>query len=155
MIQLTGDPIDTAAVVESARSPAAGAVVLFLGTVRRQTRGRRTESLQYEAYSEMARAKLGQLEEEARRRWTLVGCVVVHRLGRLAVGEISVAIAVSSAHREPAFEAGRWLIDRLKEVVPVWKKENWDDGTSEWVHPGMETSGVSQEAPRTREGPKG
>jgi molybdopterin synthase catalytic subunit len=85
----------------------------------------------------MARQTLADLETEARGRWPLVECVVVHRLGPVALGEASVAIAVSSAHREAAFEAGRWLIDRIKEVVPIWKKENWADGTSEWVHPGL------------------
>jgi len=140
MIQLTENPINTAEVVEAVRSPAAGAVVLFLGTARETTGGRETTSLEYEAYPEMARTKLVELEHEARRRWPLVESAVVHRLGRLAVGEISVAIAVSSAHREPAFEAGKWLIDRIKQVVPIWKKENWADGTSQWVHPGLDTS---------------
>jgi molybdopterin synthase catalytic subunit len=144
MIHLTDNPIDVAAVVESARSPVAGAVVLFLGTARDATAGRRTESLEYEAYPEMARAKLEELEREARERWPVVECAVVHRLGHLAIGEISVAIAVSSAHREPAFEAGKWLIDRIKEGVPIWKKEHWADGTSEWVHPGLESPGVRE-----------
>jgi len=140
MIHLTENPIDTVAVVDSVRSPAAGAVVLFLGTAREMTGGRRTSSLEYEAYPEMARAKLAELDDEARRRWPLVECALVHRLGHLDIGEVSVAIAVSSAHRDPALEAGKWLIDRIKEVVPIWKKENWADGTSEWVHPGLETS---------------
>jgi molybdopterin synthase catalytic subunit len=86
----------------------------------------------------MAEAKLAELEEEARRRWPLVGVAIVHRLGHLEVGEASVAIAVSAAHRRAAFEAGQWFIDRIKEVVPIWKKENWADGTGEWVHPGLE-----------------
>ncbi|HUT91662.1 MAG TPA: molybdenum cofactor biosynthesis protein MoaE [Thermoguttaceae bacterium] len=145
MIQLTDKPIDAAAAVEAVRSPAAGAVVLFLGTARERTGQRRTRSLDYEAYPQMARAKLAELEEEARRRWPLVECALIHRLGHLAIGEVSVAIAVSSAHREPAFEAGKWLIDRIKQVVPIWKKENWADGTSDWVHPGIET-------PNTHEG---
>jgi len=144
MILLTENPIDIAAVVDSARSPAAGAVVLFLGTAREMTGRRKTSSLEYEAYPEMARAKLGELDDEARRRWPLVECALVHRLGHLDIGEVSVAIAVSSAHRDPAFEAGRWLIDRVKEVVPIWKKENWADGTSEWVHPGLEASSSDQ-----------
>ena len=84
----------------------------------------------------------------ADRRGLLLGAVpgadgpagVVHRLGHLEIGEVSVAIAVSSAHREAAFEAGKWLIDRIKEVVPIWKKENWADGTCEWVHPGLDAS---------------
>ena len=83
----------------------------------------------------MAEAKLAELEAEARRRWPIVECAIVHRLGHLELGEASVAVAVSTPHRRDAFEAGGWLIDRLKEVVPIWKKENWADGTSQWVHP--------------------
>ncbi len=140
MIQLTRDEIDAAAALKAAESPEAGAVVLFLGTVRRLTDGRETESLEYECYPEMAEKKLAELETEARKKWPLVNVVIVHRLGHLAVGEASVAITVSSGHRRPAFEAGQWLIDRAKEIVPIWKKENYADGTSDWVHPGVVTS---------------
>jgi len=140
MIQLTHNPIDPAALLELSRSPAAGAVVLFLGTVRLTTDGRQTASLDYEAYPEMARQTLADLEAEARRRWPLAECRVVHRLGRLAVGEVSVAIATSAAHRQPAFEAAAWLIDRIKQVVPIWKKENLADGTGRWVHPGIQSA---------------
>jgi len=138
MVEFTQKPIDTAAVLDAVRSPAAGAVVLFLGTAREMTGGRRTRSLEYEGYPEMAQQKLAELEEDARRRWPLVECAVVHRLGHVEVGEVSVAVAASAAHREPAFEASKWLIDRIKEMVPIWKKENWADGTSEWVHPGLD-----------------
>ena len=138
MIALTTQPIDTAALLAQVSSHAAGAVVLFLGTTRESTAGRRTESLNYECYPEMAERKLAEMEAEARRRWPLTGCAIVHRLGHLELGEASIAIAVSSPHRQQAFEAGKWLIDTIKEVVPIWKQENWADGTSEWVHPGME-----------------
>jgi molybdopterin synthase catalytic subunit len=136
MIQLTTNPIDSQAVLDAVRSPAAGAVVLFLGTVREITDGRRTESLDYECYGEMAHAQLARLEDEARGRWNLVECLVVHRTGHLPVGETSVAIAASAAHRAAAFDAASWLIDRIKQVVPIWKKENYADGTHEWAHPG-------------------
>jgi len=86
----------------------------------------------------MAEKKLAELEAQTLERWPIIRCAIVHRVGRLDLGEASVAIAVSSPHRGDAFEAGKWLIDTLKEVVPIWKKENWSDGTSEWVHPGME-----------------
>ena len=82
--------------------------------------------------------KMRELESEARRRWPIIECVIVHRLGHLELGAASVAIAVSSPHRSDAFAAGQWLIDTLKEVVPIWKCENWADGGTEWVHPGME-----------------
>lgn len=137
MIQLNHDPIDSSAVIESVQSPEAGAVVLFLGTTREFTAGRQTESLDYESYGEMAFRKLEELEQEARQRWSLTELTIVHRLGHLGIGEASVAIAVSAPHRKNAFTAGQWLIDTLKEIVPIWKKENWADGTSEWVHPGM------------------
>jgi molybdopterin synthase catalytic subunit len=136
LIELTRDPIDAAALTESVRSNDAGAVVLFLGTVREFTEGRQTVALDYEAYPEMAKAKIRELLAEADSRWPIVAAAVVHRLGRLELGDISVATALSSPHRKDAYEASRFLIDRLKEVVPVWKKENWADGATEWVHPG-------------------
>ncbi len=133
MIQLTPHVLDTASLLASVTSPAAGAVVLFLGTTREFTDGRQTTFLEYECYAEMAQAKLAELECEARRRWPIVECGIVHRLGSVPLGEASVAIAVSTPHRREAFEAGQWLIDELKRVVPIWKKEQWADGTSEWV----------------------
>ena len=135
MISLTTTPIDPAAVLAAVASNEAGAVVLFLGTTREFTQGRRTASLDYECYPEMAEKKLAELEAEARRRWPLVGCEIVHRLGHLELGEASIAIAVSSPHRADAFAAGQWLIDTIKQVVPIWKQENWADGTKGWVHP--------------------
>ena len=137
MIALTHEPIDASSVLSRVASNDAGAVVLFLGTTREFTGGRQTASLDYECYPEMAEKKLRELETEARRRWPVVECCIIHRLGHLDLGEASVAIAVSSPHRQAAFDAGRWLIDTIKEVVPIWKKENWADGTGEWVHPGV------------------
>ena len=143
MIQLTHETIDYTALTEAVRSSAAGAVLLFLGTVRELTNGRQTIALDYEAFPEMAAAKFEELIDEARQRWPVVNAAIVHRLGRLELGDVSVAVAVSTPHRQQAFEAGQYLIDRLKEVVPIWKKENWADGTTEWVHPGTENSKVS------------
>jgi molybdopterin synthase catalytic subunit len=137
MIEIVEQPIDTEALLRQVGSPQAGAVVLFLGTTRELTHGRQTASLDYECYPEMARAKLAELEREARARWPLVNCAIVHRIGHLRIGEASVAVVVSTAHRHAAFEAGQWLIDTLKEIVPIWKKENWADGQSQWVHPGL------------------
>src|SRR5438128_1270907 len=140
MIDLVDHPIDTASLLNQVNSPAAGAVVLFLGTVREMTGGRRTVALDYECYGDMARKKLAELEAEALRRWPIVECAIVHRLGRLELAEASVAVAVSTPHRQDAFEAAKWLIDTLKKEVPIWKKENWEDGTTEWVHPDQEKS---------------
>lgn len=137
MIELTREPIDLSAVTEAVRSPECGAVVLFLGTVREMTGDKRTLRLGYDAYPAMAQAKMAELEVEARRRWPVREIRLVHRLGVLELGEVSVAVAVGSPHRADAFEAARWLIDRLKEVVPIWKQEHWADGTTEWVHPGL------------------
>jgi molybdopterin synthase catalytic subunit len=147
MVDLVTQPIDTNAVLGHVSSPEAGAVVLFLGTTRQFTAGRETMSLDYECYADMARAKLAELEAEARRRWQLVECAIVHRVGHLKIGEASVAVAVSTAHRQAAFEAGQWLIDTLKQVVPIWKQENWNDGTTQWVHPGLEVPKQSKATP--------
>jgi molybdopterin synthase catalytic subunit len=136
MIQLTNQPIDSSALVAQACRPEAGAVLLFLGISREFTRGRQTISLDYEAYDEMANKKLAELEVEARRRWPLVECLIVHRLGRVSLAEASIAIVVSTPHRADAFAAGQWLIDTLKKDIPIWKREHWADGISEWIHPG-------------------
>ena len=145
MIQLTDQPIDTADLVDQARHPEAGAVVLFLGTTREFTAGRQTVALDYEAYREMAEKQLAVLESEARRRWKVIECIIVHRLGRVPPTEASVAIAVSTPHRGDAFAAGQWLIDSLKRDVPIWKREQWADGTTEWVHPGMIQRALGEE----------
>jgi len=138
MIELIHDDIDTSGLLAGVASNKAGAIVLFVGTTRELTDGRQTSSLDYECYPEMAKKKLVELESEARSRWPVIECTIVHRLGHLELGEASIAIAVSCPHRKDAFEAGQWLIDTIKQVVPIWKKENWADGSSEWVHPGME-----------------
>jgi molybdopterin synthase catalytic subunit len=137
MIELTEQSIDTSAVVDRVRHPEAGAVVLFLGTTRELTDGRQTVALDYEAYQEMAKRQLAELEAEARRRWPVIECSITHRLGRVPPTEASVAIAVSTPHRSDAFAAGQWLIDSLKHDVPIWKREQWADGTQEWIHPGL------------------
>jgi molybdopterin synthase catalytic subunit len=135
MIRLTHEPIDPAALTEQVRRPGCGAVVTFLGTVRDLTEGLVTTALEYEAYPSMAEKKLAEIETETRARWPIGDIALVHRLGRLEVSEISVVVAVSCPHRAQAFEACRHAIDRLKEIVPIWKKENWADGRSEWIHP--------------------
>jgi len=137
MIHLIDTPIDAQTVLAAVATPAAGAVVLFLGTTREYTAGRQTTSLDYEAYRPMAEKTLAALAEDARRRWPIEKLCIVHRLGHVPLGEASVAVAVSTPHRTAAFEAGNWLIDNLKESVPIWKKETWADGGTEWIHPGL------------------
>jgi molybdopterin synthase catalytic subunit len=139
MVRLTTDPIDHAALTEAVRRLSCGAVVTFLGTVRDLTDGQVTMALDYEAYPGMAEKKMAEIERDTRQRWPVGELLMVHRTGHLEVGEVSVAVAVSCPHRAQAFEACRHAIDRLKELVPIWKKENWADGRSEWVHPGTET----------------
>ena len=135
MIELTRKPLETTSLLDRARSPAAGAVLLFLGVTRQHTDGRETAELHYDAYEAMAVQELSALETEARQRWELVECLIVHRLGCVPLGEASVAIVTASAHRHAAFAAGQWLIDTLKQRVPIWKQEHWADGSMEWVHP--------------------
>lgn len=136
MFALTHDPIDYHSLTESVRRNGCGAVCLFLGTVRDLTGDQVTVFLDYEAYPPMAEKKLAEIEAEVRRRWAVGDVAMVHRLGRLGVGEVSVAVAVSTPHRAEAFAAGRYAIDTLKELVPIWKKENAPDGSSEWVDGG-------------------
>ncbi len=135
MIRLTREPIDYHALTEQVRRSDCGAVVVFLGTVRDLTGERVTVALDYEAYPGMAEKKMAEIAADTRQRWPVGALVLEHRLGRLEVGEVSVAVAVSCPHRADAFAACRHAIDRLKELVPIWKKENWADGSTEWVHP--------------------
>ncbi len=137
MVEITEVEIDSKAVTESVRSDLAGAVCVFLGTVREMTGERRTAHLDYEAYPVMALRKMEALEAECRSRWPVIEAAIVHRVGHLELGDVSVAVAVSTPHRGDSFDACRWLIDTLKEVVPIWKKETWADGSEEWVHPGL------------------
>src|SRR5438876_12443403 len=136
MIRLSSSEIDYTALTEEVRRPGCGAVVAFLGTVRDLTDGRVTTALDYEAHPTMTEKKMAEIERETRDRWPIGEILMVHRLGRLKVGQVSVAVAVSCPHRDEAFAACHYAIDRLKKIVPIWKKENWADGTTEWVHPG-------------------
>jgi molybdopterin synthase catalytic subunit len=128
LVSLVKEPIDSASLAAQVKHGEDGAVVVFDGIVRNNTRGRRTLFLFYEAYEEMALRQMRALAEEAVAVHGVRQVAMVHRLGRLEVGETSVLIAVSSAHRAQAFEACRWLIDTLKKTVPIWKKEHFEDG---------------------------
>jgi MoaE-MoaD fusion protein len=120
--------IDTRQVVDSLKLGSDGASLVFEGIVRNQTRGRKTLYLDYEAYEEMALQEMDSLASQALRQFPIRDVAIVHRLGRLEIGETSVLIAVASAHRAAAFDACRWLIDTLKKTVPIWKKEYFEDG---------------------------
>jgi MoaE-MoaD fusion protein len=128
IVSLVTDPIDAASLVRDIKAGEDGAVVVFDGIVRNHTRGRRTLYLVYEAYEDMALRQMQALVQEAIAVHGVRQVSMVHRLGRLEVGETSVLIVVASAHRAQAFEACRWLIDTLKKTVPIWKKEHFEDG---------------------------
>jgi len=131
-VDLVEGPIDITALLDRAKHPQAGAMVVFLGTVRDNRQGRRVHHLEYEAYQKVALREMERVANEASRRWPILRIAMTHRLGKLAVGDVSVAIAVSSPHRKDAFEAGKFAIDALKQTVPIWKKEVWEGGEV-WV----------------------
>lgn len=153
LIELTYESIDVAKLLQAVSHPDAGGEVLFLGTTRQFTAhpesleaesslgegqkssGIYTEFLSYKAFEAMAISQMKRLADEAQQRWPLKGVAMVHRLGKVLPQEASIAIAVSSPHRAEAFEAARWLIDSVKQSVPIWKQENYRDASSQWVHP--------------------
>lgn len=134
-VALVRRPIDTDGLLRAVASPSAGGHVLFVGTTRGMTAGVGTRSLDYEAHEPLATAALERLGAEAIARFGLVACAIEHRLGVVAVGEASVGIATSAAHRAEAFAAAEWLMARIKREVPIWKCEEGLDGSRRWVHP--------------------
>jgi molybdopterin synthase catalytic subunit len=128
MIEIVSHPIDAASVTAAVTHPKAGAIVTFVGTTRDHNDGRRVTRLEYEAYPEMAVAEMKKIGVTLRERWPIERVAIVHRIGVVPIGEASVVIAVSSGHRVAAFEACHFAIDRLKEVVPIWKKEHFEGG---------------------------
>ena len=132
MIKITEKSIDVQKVIETASSLGAGAVNVFVGTVRNNAHGKKVVWLEYEAYESMAVAEIRKVIDDASHRWPLLGWAVSHRVGTLKPGEVSVAVAVSSPHRRESFEACQYIIDTLKEKAPIWKKEHFEDG-EEWV----------------------
>jgi len=138
LITVSAEPIDPAPLLEFAGTPRCGAIALFLGTVRDHSDGKEgVTHLEYEAYEDVVVDKIGEIVVEARDKWELESVAAVHRIGSLAVGETSVAVAVGSGHREEAFAAARYVIDELKARVPIWKKEHWPGG-AEWVREDLE-----------------
>jgi molybdopterin synthase catalytic subunit len=130
---VTADPIDPARLLGDTLSPDDGAALLFWGVVRNQNDGRPVRHLEYSAYAEMAEREMRRIADEARERFGTGAIRVIHRTGSLAIGEASVAIAVASPHRAEAYEASRYVIEQLKQRVPVWKREGYVDGDTEWV----------------------
>ncbi len=129
---LSADPLDLDAVVSQVSDPAAGAIATFVGTTRTQSRGRTVVHLEYDAYPEMAESEMARIAETVKRRHDVLHVAMAHRTGHVPIGEASVIIAVSAAHRGPAMDACREAIDTLKQTVPVWKKEVFEGG-EEWI----------------------
>jgi molybdopterin synthase catalytic subunit len=136
-------PINPAALLTEVGNVANGASLLFVGTVRDMNEGRAVTGIEYAAYESMAARELDAIVSEAALRFNTNAIVVEHRIGELALGEASVAIAVAHAHRAPAYEASRFVIEQLKRRVPIWKREHYVDGTREWVDPTASHAEVS------------
>jgi molybdopterin synthase catalytic subunit len=145
-VSLCREPIDAERIIAAIKQGEDGTVVVFDGIVRNNTRGRRTLHLDYEAYEEMADKQMRELAKDARIRFGVRHVTLVHRLGRLEIGETSVLIVVASAHRAQAYEASRWLIDTLKKTVPIWKKETFVDGAV-WAPGEPFPAGIAVKAP--------
>jgi molybdopterin synthase catalytic subunit len=132
-VSITRAPIDLSKVLARVKDPSAGGTVLFIGTVRNVDAGKRVYGLEYEVYLKMAENRMLEIEQEVRKKWRIKKVWIVHRRGRLKVGDVSVAVAVSAEHRAEAFEASRYAIDRLKRTVPIWKKETGPGGLADWI----------------------
>ena len=140
MIDLTDQPLDLASMTSHLHDSAAGGVCVFIGVTRAEkSDGRELLALDYSAYEEMARKQLADLAERAKAKWPIQKLVLVHRLGRVDVGEASVVIGVATPHRPESFEACRWLIDTLKSELAVWKKDLWQGGDTSWTKPNQES----------------
>ena len=135
MFKITSDEIELGDVIRAVEAGDAGAIVHFLGVVRNNTEGREVSYLEYESYPPMAEKKMAEIAQEIDEKWGLDRVAMIHRVGRLEIGEVSVAVAVASPHRKEAFEACHYAMNRLKQIVPIWKREVWADGEEEWVKP--------------------
>ncbi len=149
LIRVTADVLQPEEAIAAVQTAASGAVNVFLGVVRDNNLGRNVGHLEYEAYPAMAERVMRELAEEAKGRFGLQDCAVLHRTGRLEIGETSLLVAVASGHRAESFEAGHWLVNEIKKKVPVWKKEVWDDGEA-WIE-GPESLGMQQAPAGMRE----
>ena len=156
-VALQDAPLDVGAAFAFLQAPGAGGITIFVGTTRQWTDGKETRILEYEAYRPMASKEMEQLSMDALKRWRLERVCVLHRLGSVPIGEASVIVGVAAAHRAEAFAAARYLIDTLKQHVPIWKAEHFADGTAEWVgttsgtgtllRPGASSTSGAQECP--------
>lgn len=146
MFEIVEEPIDVDRVIQKVVRREAGAITTFLGIVREWTHGRKTIFLEYQAYVPMAEKMLAEIGEEVKEKWPDTIVAVTHRIGRLEISEAAVCIAVSSPHRKAAYEANEYVIERIKQIVPIWKKEHWADGET-WIGNQMETEAYPEGEP--------
>ncbi|MHA6250913.1 molybdenum cofactor biosynthesis protein MoaE [Oceanobacillus sp. CAU 1775] len=132
MFQIVESPINVEEMIAKVTRPEAGAITTFIGAVREWTHGRRTIYLEYQAYIPMAVKKLAEIGDEVQEKWSDTVVAISHRIGRLEISEAAVVIVVSSPHRKAAYEANEYVIERIKQIVPIWKKEHWEDGET-WI----------------------
>lgn len=132
LYEIVDVPIKTNDLIQKVESREAGAITTFIGTVREWTKGKKTVYLEYQAYKPMAVKMLKAIGDEIQSKWPKTRVAITHRVGELAISDIAVVIAVSSPHRKVAYEANEYAIERIKQIVPIWKKENWEDGES-WI----------------------
>ncbi|WP_017726801.1 molybdenum cofactor biosynthesis protein MoaE [Halalkalibacterium ligniniphilum] len=150
LFEITSEPISIEGIVEKVVHPHAGAINTFIGTVRELTKGKRTLYLAYEAYEPMAVKKLAQIGDEIKKKWPEARVAITHRIGHLDISDIAVVIAVSTPHRADSYEASRYAIERIKEIVPIWKKEHWEDGET-WVGDQLEQTRYPEGRPKLEE----
>ncbi|MDP4163980.1 MAG: molybdenum cofactor biosynthesis protein MoaE [Bacillota bacterium] len=148
--ELSKEAINIQSVIDKVVERDAGAITTFIGTVRELTHGKKTLYLVYEAYEAMAVKKLAQIGREIEERWSGAKVAITHRVGRLDITDIAVVIAVSTPHRADAYEANRYAIERIKEIVPIWKKEHWEDG-EEWIGNQKETVAYPKGQPEEKD----
>ncbi len=150
LFEIIDQPIDVEEVRKKVLSRNAGAITLFIGTVREMTNGKKTMHLEYQAYPAMAIKMFEQIAKEIQEEWPEAKVAITHRVGHLAISDIAVVIAVSSRHRKIAYMANEYAIDRIKQIVPIWKKEHWGDGT-EWIGDQLENIPYPQGKPAIQE----
>ncbi|WP_210364351.1 molybdenum cofactor biosynthesis protein MoaE [Bacillus sp. REN3] len=148
--EIAKEPINVQSVIDKVVQRDAGAITTFIGTVREMTKGKKTLYLIYEAYEPMAIKKLEQIGTEIQERWKGSRVAITHRIGKLDITDIAVVIAVSTPHRNDSYEANRYAIERIKEIVPIWKKEHWEDG-QEWIGNQLETVSYPTGKPEERD----
>ena len=151
LFEIIDQPIDVEKVRQKVEDRNAGAITVFIGTVREMTKGKKTLRLEYQAYPSMAIKMFEQIAREIKERWPDAKIAITHRVGRLDISDVAVVIAVSSPHRKIAYEANEYAINRIKQIVPIWKKEHWEDGT-EWIGDQLENVPYPSGSPTLEEG---